>query len=115
MEELDYAYDFATKQAETEFTIIPVHLENCDRGDHRLSIYQHFDLFEDWDGVLNQLAVQLGGYSLADKQATDERTEDEKMIERLHSRAYTLYQAGEYIKALQTWDVIAELEQEILA
>ncbi len=89
-DELNTAWEIAQAQSDTEFTIIPVRLEDCDRGDHRLSVYQQYDLFRDWEGVLDRLAVQLGGHSLAEKQAIDERTEDEKMIKR-HEEALATY------------------------
>ena len=111
-DELNTAWEIAQAQSDTEFTIIPLRLEDCDRGDHRLSVYQQYDLFRDWDGVLDRLAVQLGGHSLADKQAIDERTKDEKMIERLHGKALVFSQAGEYEKALRTLDAVADLEEE---
>jgi len=113
-EELHTAWEIAQAQSDTAFTIIPVRLEDCDRGDHRLSVYHQYDLFKDWDGVLDRLAVRFGGFSLSDKQATDERTADQKMIERLQSKADAYYFAGDYAKALSLFNVVAGQEEEAL-
>jgi hypothetical protein len=63
--ELDQAYNIALAQSNADFTIIPIRLEDCNRGDHRLTMYQQFDLFSDWGGALDRLAVMLGGRSLS--------------------------------------------------
>jgi tetratricopeptide (TPR) repeat protein len=66
----------------------------------RLSGWQQYDLFEDWEDVLDTLAVNLGGNSLVDVTAKDERTEDEKMLEGLMGRAEIFYYSGEFDKVL---------------
>ncbi len=99
-EELQTAWEFAKEQDEDVFTIVPVRLEDCERGDMRLSGWQKYDLFQDWEGVLDKLAVNLGGVSLSDATAIDERTEEEKMIESMMGKAATFYYSGEYEKAL---------------
>ena len=43
-EELNRAYNIALEQPAGSFTIIPVRLEECGRGDHRMSGFQQFDL-----------------------------------------------------------------------
>lgn len=98
-EELNTAYNIAINQASTEFTIIPVRIEECDRGDHRLSIYQQYDIFTRPEEELDRLAVLLGGVSLSDSALKDERTKDEKQIQRLAGKAEVAFYAGDYNKA----------------
>jgi hypothetical protein len=43
-EELDAAYQFAKDLPVKDFTIVPVLLEDCDRGDHRLKSFQQYAL-----------------------------------------------------------------------
>ncbi len=93
-EELQTAWEFAREQDERGFTIIPVRLEDCGRGDMRLSGWQQYDLFEDWEGVLDKLAVNLGGISLSDVAAIDERTEIEKILAGMIGKAEIFYAAG---------------------
>ncbi len=109
-EELQQAYEIARVQPESSFTIIPVRLEDCDRGDHRMSPYQQYDLFEDFESGLDRLAVILGGKSLANKLAEDTRSEDEKLFDSLMGKAYTLYTAGDYEGVLDVCDFIISLD-----
>ena len=65
-DELQQAYDIAMVQDERHFTIVPVRLENnLSHGDNRLSTFQQYDLFEDWEDEVEQLAVRLGGKALS--------------------------------------------------
>ncbi len=102
--ELQTAWEFASEQDEKVFTIIPVRLEDCDRGDLRLSGWQQYDLFEDWEGVLDTLAVNLGGVSFSDARALDNRSDDEKIIAGIMGKAELFYYSGDYIKALSFYD-----------
>jgi hypothetical protein len=88
-DEFSFAHDLAMNQPEDVFCILPVRLEDCERGDHRLTIYQHYDLFPDFEKGLDKLTVDLGGCSLSDATAKDERTEDEKRDARLMGKAFT--------------------------
>jgi len=102
--ELHMAWKFASEQDETGFTIIPVRFEDCGRGDMRLSGWQQYDLFADWQGGLDTLAVNLGGKSLSDASAEDERTEDEKMVAGLIGKGNIFYYSDEYEKALSIYE-----------
>ncbi|HBT96252.1 MAG TPA: hypothetical protein DEB25_00665 [Desulfobulbaceae bacterium] len=99
-EELNWAYDIAQAQPINSFAIIPARLEDCGRGDHRLSIQQQYDLFPDFETGLDKLALHLGGKSLADSSATDTRSEEEKAVDVLMNKAATAGLAGDYKKAL---------------
>jgi len=44
-EELNEAHNIAMSVAEKDFTILPVRLEDCGRGDGRLARFQQYDLF----------------------------------------------------------------------
>lgn len=103
-EELNTAFNIAVDQDERLFTIIPVRLEKCSRGDHRLSIFQQYDLYDNWERGVNQLAVNLGGRSLVEEVRRQEQTEEEKWLERLLGKATAFYFAREYEKALSTLD-----------
>jgi tetratricopeptide (TPR) repeat protein len=108
-EELNRAYNIAQEQPANSFAIIPVRLEECGRGDHRTTGFQQFDLFVDWDGTLDVLAVQLGGKSLSDEGMRDERSDLEKAREEFRGRAMAFYYAGDYENALKVWEGIAAL------
>jgi tetratricopeptide (TPR) repeat protein len=58
-EELSHAYMIARMQPTTSFTIVPVLLELCERGDFRLSGFQQYELFAGWDETLDRLALHL--------------------------------------------------------
>ena len=45
--ELNTAYEIAQAQPDQEFTIVPVRLEDCKRGDFRICSFQQYDLFPD--------------------------------------------------------------------
>ncbi len=111
-EELQQAYEIARVQPEDAFTIVPVRLEDCGRGDHRLSPYQQYDLFNDFEAELDHLAVNLGGVSLADRLAEDTRTEDEKMYDRLASKAATFYYAGDFEKSMDVFTSMVVLQPD---
>jgi hypothetical protein len=97
--ELTEAYNIAVDQDEHEFTIIPIRLEDCGRGDHRLSLYQQFDVFADWDATLDRLAVSLGGCSRA-KGVTDIREPGGGTVEALQGKLIACHAAGEPEKAI---------------
>lgn len=59
-EELEYAISIAEAQAARQFAIIPVQLEECEHGDHRLSIWNQFTLYREWDREIGKLSKQLG-------------------------------------------------------
>jgi len=63
--ELNRAFEIAMRQLSKDFSIIPVRIERCDRGDSRLTIFQQYDLFENFENNINRLAVDMGGISLA--------------------------------------------------
>jgi len=92
--ELNEAYNIAKDQPEQEFTIIPVRLEDCHRGDHRLTLFQQYDLFDGFDEGLDKLAVNMGGVSLSDSMEKDERTEIEKLVDNLMAQAAAEYYGG---------------------
>jgi tetratricopeptide (TPR) repeat protein len=109
-EELNSAYQIAKEQPVKEFTIVPVLLENCDRGDHRLSSFQQYALYKGWEDHLDVLAVAIGGHKLLDRNARDDRTENEKLIAGLKSRAEAYHYAGDYELAIKLWDSVLILE-----
>jgi len=111
-DELQQAYEIARIQPEGVFTIVPVRLEDCSRGDHRLAPYQQYDLFNDLEAELDNLAVNLGGISLADSFAEDTRSEDEKILSSLMGRAEAAYYAGDYQKASEIFTSITYLKPD---
>jgi tetratricopeptide (TPR) repeat protein len=111
-QELLYAYEIALNQPEDKFSIVPVRLEDCDRGDHRLSVFQQYDLFLDWEKELDKLAVNIGGSSLSDITATDIRTEETVMIDNLMGKAATFYYLGEYTKAVSLFEAAIHIKPD---
>ncbi|MCP4745665.1 MAG: tetratricopeptide repeat protein, partial [Desulfobacteraceae bacterium] len=100
-EELNRAFEIAMAQTDKEFTIVPVRIEDCGRGDNRITPFQQYDLFKDFENDLDFLAVNLGGISLKDAKAKDERSEDEKMSDQLMGKATALYYLGAFDDALK--------------
>lgn len=111
-EELNRAYNIAEKQSSQDFYIIPVRLEECGRGDTRLSSSQQYDLFDDFEGTLDKLSVDIGGHSLSDIQARDERTEDEKTIDHLIGKADAASYAAEFGKSIAVLNSILVLNPD---
>ncbi len=111
-EELNTAYNIAQEQPDKEFTIIPVRLEDCGRGDSRLASFQQYDLFANFENGLDKLAVDLGGISLADTAAQDERTAEEKIIDTIWGSALAAYYANNFAKALTLWNSILEIKPD---
>jgi tetratricopeptide (TPR) repeat protein len=112
-EELSHAYTIATAQTDKDFVIIPVRIEDCDRGDHRLSIWQQYDLFKDFSQNLDKLAVDIGGISLSDTEKTDERNNDEIVIDNLINRASAEYYAGAFQNSLDLLKAIELVKPDI--
>ena len=108
--ELNAAYKVADRQSATEFTIVPVRLEDCDRGDFRISSFQHYDLFENFEKGLDKLAVHLGGLSLSDDAAKDERSEEDKKIDNLMGRATAAFYADIPEKAIHIIQAVLAIE-----
>ncbi len=80
--ELQNAFDIAMAQPEANFTIIPLRLEKeLSHGDHRLSIFQQYDLFADWDEEIDRLAVHLGGQPLASRITVKAQSEEEQLLQ----------------------------------
>jgi tetratricopeptide (TPR) repeat protein len=107
--ELDQAYNIALAQSDADFTIIPIRLEDCNRGDHRLTMYQQFDLFSDWGGALDRLAVMLGGHSLSAVVAAAPTAPEQRQIDRLHGKAAAFFFAGDFKRAFDTWNEVEAL------
>ena len=105
-EELQQAYEIAMAQDERYFTILPVRLEECGRGDHRLSIYQQYDLFENWEKEIDNLAVYLGGEALTSKIEKRELSEDELLIDSFRGKAEAAYYANQSDVALPFYEVL---------
>jgi tetratricopeptide (TPR) repeat protein len=111
-EELQYAFQIALNQPEDKFKIVPARLEDCQRGDHRIEMFHQCDLFPDLEKSLDQLAVNLGGKSLSDASAIDERTEDEKILESIKGRAKIFYYSGEYGISLSLFEAAINLKSD---
>jgi hypothetical protein len=105
-EELNMAYNIAMNQPVTEFSIIPLRLEDCDRGDHRLTMFQQYDLHDDFNKGLDKLALDLGGVALADVKPKDQRTEDQKLIDDLFAKSATEYYAGKLKESIEKSDIV---------
>jgi tetratricopeptide (TPR) repeat protein len=105
-EELSLALEIARKQPESEFTIVPTRLEDCDRGGYLVSPYQQYDLFDDFDKGLDKLAVNIGGISLSDDTAKDERSDEEKSIDGLYTKATIESYAGRFNESITLLDEV---------
>ncbi len=109
-EELNRAWEIAQAQADENFTIVPVRLEDCDRGDNRLSVYQQYDLFDDFEKGLDKLADHHGGLALTDSKANDKGTDTKKHLYNIMDKAYISYQIKEYDKVIIYCDLINDID-----
>lgn len=110
--ELQIAWEFAREQDEKDFTIVPVRLEDCDRGDMRLSGWEQYDLFEDFEKKLDELAVDIGGVALSDIMVKDERTEDQKLYARKMGEGAMYFYSGEYDEALARFETASIIRSD---
>jgi len=109
-EELHTAWRFAKEHVEKDFQFVVAKLEDCDRGDLRLSDHSQINLFPDLEKGLDELSIKLGGRSLSDPMAIDERTEEEKMLESMMGKGATFYYSGEYERALSIIEAIISIK-----
>jgi tetratricopeptide (TPR) repeat protein len=107
-EELNAAYRIAGQQPVDRFTIVPALLEDCDRGDHRLSSFQQYALYKGWEPHLDNLAVALGGKRLFEQGSSETPSDEEIYLRRLGARGEALHYAGDYEKALEVWLTVRE-------
>jgi hypothetical protein len=110
-EELNEAYHIAVNQTTAHFTIVPVRLEECGHGDHRVSIFQQYDLFPQTElsQRLDKLSLHLGGHPLNDPNSRDTRTEDEKLELQLLAKAEVFLYANDPEKSKKMIDTVLEL------
>lgn len=112
-DELQQAYEIAMMQDERHFTIVPVRIEKeLSRGDHRLSIFQQYDLFEDWEREVDKLAVYLGGKAFASVIEKKEQSENEILIDSLRGKADAAFHGSQYDKALLFYDALVSLKPD---
>lgn len=103
--ELSHAYEIARAQDQQSFIILPVRFEDTDRGDHRLAIFQQFDLFEDWEKSVAHLARMIGGKVLA----VDAISPDDHLATAFLSKVELLYSTGRLDAALAMIDAMEEI------
>ena len=111
-EEFEFAYEFAMNQPESVFTIYPVRLEDCDRGDLRISSYHEYDLFNDFEVELDKLAVDLGGISLEEVIERIEKSEDEKLVESLMNKGEALNFSAQYKRSLSMYQLVIDIQPD---
>ncbi len=105
-EEFRYAYQFAMTVSENQFMIIPVRLEDCDRGDHRLSGLHQYDLFDNREEVLKKLVDQCG------VKQTPVRFTDQELTEGLFGKVVAKFYASEYEDALTFIEAILSFDYD---
>lgn len=109
-EELNLAFQIALGQPDSVFTIVPVRLEKCGRGDSRISMFQQYDLFADFERELDRLAVILGGNPLVDQNIIDTRSEEEISIQSFIGKADIASYLGDYKMLLDNCKAIAKIK-----
>ena len=90
-DELQWAYQIALEQDERRFTIVPVRLEDVERGDHRLSAFEQYDLFKDWDQVVKKLATHFGRGSAGQVVEENKKFHAEILIDSLFGKALAMF------------------------
>ncbi|MCP4253176.1 MAG: tetratricopeptide repeat protein [Candidatus Scalindua sp.] len=110
---LNKAYDIALKKSDEEPTIVPVIIGNCDHASNFIGGSSQYNLFREFKKELDRLAINLGGNSLSDANARDERSEEEKATEMLMGKATVTYYAGEFQKSLALLENITAIASDI--
>jgi tetratricopeptide (TPR) repeat protein len=114
--ELNTAFEIALAQSEQTFTIVPVRLEDVDRGGNRLSIFQQYDLFNDWEGTLDELAILFGGTPLkSNSEVVEELTDEQKILGALYGKAHALYLSRQPERSLEIVKAIEVYEGETVS
>jgi len=108
--ELNKAYSIAQERSDEKFTMIPLMIEDCDLGNNFISGSYQYHIFNEFENELDRLALNMGGGSLSDPNAKDERAEDKKIIEGLMGKAAVTYYAGEYQKAIVLFEHITAID-----
>lgn len=109
--ELQIAWEFTRDHEENVFSIVPVRIEDCERGDLRLSGWEQYDLFKNFEHELDRLSIDLGGISLSDAQAKDNRSNDKKINESLLGKIYLAILSRKFSTALILVDILIEFDQ----
>jgi len=78
-----------------------------------LSGSYQYNIFNEFEKELDRLALNLGGCSLSDPNAKDERTDNEKIIESLIGKATVTYYAGEYHKSIHLLENVTAIVSDI--
>jgi Flp pilus assembly protein TadD len=107
-QKLRESYEIASRQPEQKLTIVPVRLEDCSRGRHRLTLFQQYDLFEGFDEGLDELVVNLRGVSSGNPAATRGRTGENTPGAGLLARATTEFYAGRLRQAVTLYDSVLD-------
>ena len=111
-EELQIAWELARDVTEKDFTIVPIRLEDYDRGDNRLKSYNQYDLFNDFERGLDLLAMNLGGNSLSDVHTEDKRTALQKKADTFHGKAEAAYYAGDSKTATENFIKVTQIKPD---
>lgn len=113
-EELQLAYDIAMELDVKSFTIIPVRLEECGRGesDARIKTFQQFDLFEGWEQKVDELAVYLGGEAITSVVKKEILSQDQELLRGNLGKAMAHFYAEAYEAALPFLDSVILLDSQ---
>ncbi len=107
------AYEISQNVIREDFVLVPVMIEDCCYGNFYLSSLVRYDLFNDFERELDNLAVALGGRSSSDPDAIDKRSKEDKEITNLMGRAETAFYSGYYAKSIITWKHVLTLRPDI--
>jgi tetratricopeptide (TPR) repeat protein len=107
-QELTEAYQLAINQIPGRFTIVPIRLERCGYGDHRLAMFNQFDLLADWDGVLDRVAMLMGGDALAGAKPESPDFGSSQEANEHFATGASLLMVGDLSRALAEFDAALE-------
>jgi len=111
--ELTTAYEIAMAQSEDRFAIVPVRLEDTGRGDHRISVFQQFDLFGDEQSALDRLARFLEApRATAGPTPTASPAADSVLRAAIYGKMKIAFETKEFSKALTLLAAAEELGGE---
>jgi len=113
-DEFNEVYNITKNLPSFSLPIVPVRIENCGRGDHRIDPYTQFDIFpeEKFEYKLDELAVKIGGQPIFNLNLVDNRSIDERRFDDFLNNAKSFLIARDIEKAKNSVNDALKLNSE---
>ena len=103
-EEFEYAYEFIKNLTEVDFAIIPIRLEECDRGDLAMRSFNQYDFYgKSFNSEFEKLTtIILQNSGLASKEQDTTRV--------LFDKSYLFFNQGQFKESIKIYKKVIELD-----